>query len=1038
MAIYDTSIKRPIATTMGYLIVIVLGAISFRYLPVDLLPPIEFPRLTIYVNYPNVGPQEIETIITNPIENAVAGVPNIEKITSNSEQGSSRVTVHFAQGTNLDEAANDLRGSLDRLRDDLPPEAEAPGIWKFDPNNAPVVVIAARSDQKDLMQLTQIIEREIAKRFEQIKGVGTIDVWGGIERELKVELFRDRMLAYNLTAQDVQNAIRAENTNAPGGNLKDGMNDLYIRTRGEYENVDQIRNTVITYRNGSPIRIGDIARVEDGIAPVDRLSKVNDVPAVRFFIRKQTGANTVEVAQAVASIVNQINAERNDLNLFITTDTSEFIQDSIENVQNSALWGALLALFVLYLFLRNGSTTAIIAVSIPVSIIATFALLYFNGLTLNQMSFGGLALGVGLIVDNAIVVLENIVRIRQKKVSRKEAASTGTRQVVGAIIASTLTTSVIFLPVVFMQTVTGLMFQELAMVVTFSLICSLLVAMTLVPMLSSRFLNVGTDHEERLLKESAFHRWFKRVEDNYANLINSVLAHKGIIFSVTLILVAVTGYLFTKIPVELAPQTDADEISIDIRMANGTNIAVVNEYLKELDTMVKAILPMEDVSYVSTNLRGGSGEVEISLKPQNQRKSSSTELAENIRSKVEGLVPGADIRVSAQSGLWIFRRIFGGDSDDAIQVELRGYDLNTADELALEIKNRMEAIDIVTGVRVGRQEGRPEQNLVFNRERIAQLGLTTRDVAQAIQVNLGGGIAGQFRENGDEHPIVVRLRKEDRLTSEDLNNISVRTPAGQIIPVSAIVDREMVRGPSNISRINGQRLNTITANLTEGVALGDGVKAIQAELSKMTLPSGFSIVYGGEYEEQERASKDFTLSIIMALVLIYMVMAAQFERFTDPIIVMFAVPLALIGVVPTLMLTGTTLNMQSLMGLIMLIGIVVNNAIVLVDYINLMRREEGMSVKAAVIESGRLRLRPILMTTLTTILGLLPLALGLGSGGEIQAALARTVIGGLSASTLITLVLIPIVYVAADNLIIKVKNFATSLKKAEQLETVEA
>lgn len=1038
MAIYDTSIKRPIATTMGYLIVIVLGAISFRYLPVDLLPPIEFPRLTIYVNYPNVGPQEIETIITNPIENAVAGVPNIEKITSNSEQGSSRVTVHFAQGTNLDEAANDLRGSLDRLRDDLPPEAEAPGIWKFDPNNSPVVVIAARSDQKDLMQLTQIIEREIAKRFEQIKGVGTIDVWGGIERELKVELFRDRMLAYNLTAQDVQNAIRAENTNAPGGNLKDGMNDLYIRTRGEYENVDQIRNTVITYRNGSPIRIGDIARVEDGIAPVDRLSKVNDIPAVRFFIRKQTGANTVEVAKSVESVVNQINAERNDLNLFITTDTSLFIQDSINNVQNSALWGALLALFVLYLFLRNGSTTAIIAVSIPVSIIATFALLYFNGLTLNQMSFGGLALGVGLIVDNAIVVLENIVRIRQKKVSRKEAASTGTRQVVGAIIASTLTTSVIFLPVVFMQTVTGLMFQELAMVVTFSLICSLLVAMTLVPMLSSRFLNVGTNHEERLLKESAFHRWFKRVEDNYANLINSVLAHKGIIFSVTLILVAVTGYLFTKIPVELAPQTDADEISIDIRMANGTNIAVVNEYLKELDTMVKAILPMEDVSYVSTNLRGGSGEVEISLKPQNQRKSSSTELAENIRSKVEGLVPGADIRVSAQSGLWIFRRIFGGDSDDAIQVELRGYDLTTADELALEIKNRMEAIDIVTGVRVGRQEGRPEQNLVFDRERIAQLGLTTRDVAQAIQVNLGGGIAGQFRENGDEHPIVVRLRKEDRLTSEDLNNISVRTPAGQIIPVSAIVEREIVRGPSNISRINGQRLNTITANLTEGVALSEGVKAIQAELSKMTLPSGFSIVYGGEYEEQERASKDFTMSIIMALVLIYMVMAAQFERFTDPIIVMFAVPLALIGVVPTLMLTGTTLNMQSLMGLIMLIGIVVNNAIVLVDYINLMRREEGMSVKAAVIESGRLRLRPILMTTLTTIIGLLPLALGLGSGGEIQAALARTVIGGLSASTLITLVLIPIVYVAADNLIIKVKNFATSLKKAEQLETVEA
>lgn len=1028
MAIYNTSIKRPIATTMVYLIVIVLGAVGFRYLPVDLLPPIEYPRLTIYVNYPNVGPQEIETIITNPIENAVSGVPNLEKITSSSEEGGSRVTVHFAQGTNLDEAANDLRGALDRLRDDLPPEAEAPGIWKFDPNNSPIMVIAARSDQKSLRELTQIIERDISKRFEQIKGVGTIDVWGGIEREIQIELYRDRLMAYNLTAQDVQNAIQAENTNAPGGNLKDGVSDLYVRTRGEYKDVAEIRNTVIVYREGRPIRVGDIANVNDGYAPVNRLSKVNDLPAVRFFIRKQTGANTVDVADAVEKVVNQINAERNDLNLFVTTDTSRFIEDSINNVKNSAVWGALLALFVLYLFLRNGSTTAIIAVSIPVSIIATFALLYFNGLTLNQMSFGGLALGVGLIVDNAIVVLENIVRIRQKKVSRAEAASTGTKQVVGAIVASTLTTSVIFLPVVFMQTITGLMFQELAMVVTFSLLCSLFVAMTLVPMLSSRFLNVGTNHEEKLLKKSAFHRWFAKIENGYGSLINRVLFHKLAIFTTTMVLIGITGYLFTKIPVELAPNTDANEIDIDLRMANGTNIAVVNEYLKELDSMVEQILPLDDVAYVSTNIRGGSGEVEITLKPEGERKVSSQALAEDLRLALEDQIPGADIRVSAQSGLWIFRRIFGGNSDEAVQVELRGYDLNMADELALQIKQRMEANDLVTGVRVGRQEGRPEQNLVFDRERIAQLGLTTRDVARAIQINVGGGIAGQFRENGDEHPIVVRLREEDRLTSDDLDNISVRSPNGQIMPVSALVNRELVRGPSEINRINGQRVNYITANLQEGVALGDAVRSIRDDLSTMQLPEGFSIVFGGEYEEQEKAARDFQLSIIMAIVLIYMVMAAQFERFTDPLIVMFAVPLALVGVVPTLLLTGTTLNMQSLMGLIMLIGIVVNNAIVLVDYINLMRREQGLSVREAVIESGKLRLRPIMMTTLTTVLGLIPLALGLGAGGEIQAALARTVIGGLTASTLITLVLIPIVYVSANLAITKAKVWFASLK----------
>jgi HAE1 family hydrophobic/amphiphilic exporter-1 len=1008
MRLTEVSVHRPVATTMVYLIMIVLGIVSFRILPIDLLPKVEFTQLTVRVDYPNVGPEEVEQIITDRVENAVAGLPNLERVTSQSEEGSSRVRLEFARGTDIDEAANDLRAALDGLRDELPIEASTPRVFKLDLDRIEVVSLAVTST-RDLEAVTRMLEEELARRFEQIPGVGAIDIRGGVYREIRVELDRDRLQATGLTALDVEQALVRENVTLPTGTVKSGLDDLYIRSLGEYRSLEEIELTVVATPGGRPIRVRDIGQVRDTYEDVRYLVEMNGVPAISLGIQKQSGGNTVEVARAVLREAERINAERQDLHLTVVVDQSEFIQQSIGNVQRSALWGSLLAIIVLYLFLRNRSSTLIIAMAIPISVIATFALLFFGGQTLNQMTFGGLALGVGLIVDNAIVVLESIVRKREEESAPyREAALIGTRDVSGAIVASTLTTCVIFVPVVFTTTTTGALFQALALVVVFALICSLFVALTLVPVLASRFLHLPSPED---LEQSAHRDLQRRVETWYTDRLRFAMRHRGRVYGGTALALVLAIAAWPLIPVELAPQTEADEIDIQLEMERGTNIAVSRTYTDELEDKVRAVVPAGDVRLFSTEIRGDNAAVELKLEAQQERQMKSSELADLVRREVEGKVPGGVLDVEAQQGLWMLNRVFSsGGGGGALEIELRGWELDRADRVAAEMRRRMEAIPGVTDVRVSRREGRPEERLILDRERIAESGLSVREVGRTLLANVAGIEAGRYREGGYEFPITVRLRREDRQIAQDLDGVTLRTPEGAVVALSSIVERQRGRGPVEIDRVDGQRVTYLTANLESGVALGDAVESVRAELREVELPPGFSILYGGQYEEQLKARRDFSIAIVMALVLVYMLMAAQFERFFDPLIVMLAVPLALIGVVPTLLLTGTTVNIQSVMGLVMLIGIVVNNAIVLVDTINLLRREHHMGAADAVIEAGRLRLRPILMTTATTVLGLVPLALGLGVGGEIQASLARVVIGGLVASTLITLLLIPVTY----------------------------
>jgi HAE1 family hydrophobic/amphiphilic exporter-1 len=791
------------------------------------------------------------------------------------------------------------------------------------------------------------------------------------------------------------------------------MSDLYVRAVGEYRSLDEIGATVVASEGGVPIRVRDVALVRDDFEDVGFLVEVNGVPAVTLRIQKQSGANTVAVADEIRDEVERVNAEREDVYLTVISDQSDFIRQSIDSVRQSAIWGSLLAVLVLYGFLRSGASTAVIAISIPISIISSFSLLYFAGLTLNQMTFGGLALGVGMIVDNAIVILENIVRKREEAGAQPAAAAEmGTREVTGALVASTLTSCVVFLPLVFTRTTSGALFQALALVVVFSQVFSLLVALTVVPMLAARLARsdrTGFADASRLSRRAE--RW-------YTQRLHWALHHRLRVLAVTLGLIAAAVLLWPLIPVELAPETDADEIDVDLELAEGTNLAVVREYVARLEPLVWAALPRDHVEFVATEVRGSNAGIELKLVPQSERSISSTKLADDLRVALEGRVPGAEVRVRASTGLWILRRIFStGGGEEEVEIELRGWDLEQADAVAAEIERRIDRLPGITDVQVSRREGQPEERLMFDRERMAELGLTVSEVGRTLQANVGGVEAGRLREGGHEYPIRVRLRADDRFAASDLGGITLRTPAGEVVALESVVERVKGRGPVEIDRIDGQRVTYIEASLETGVPLGDAIEGIQGALADYQLPAGFSLFFGGEYQEQREARRDFVIGVAMAIVLVYMLLAAQFERFLDPLIVMVSVPAALIGVVPALLLTGTTLNMQSVMGLVMLIGIVVNNAIVLIDAINLQRREHRLEPEEAVIEAGRLRLRPILMTTATTVLGLAPLALGLGAGAEIQAALARVVIGGLTASTLVTLLLVPVLYTGATGLV---------------------
>ncbi len=994
---------------MVTLIVVILGAVSLSRLRIDMLPSIELPTLTIMTEYEGASPVVMERLVTQVIEEVVGVVPGVEEITSESSEGRSRVRVSFVWGTDIDTAAVDVQGKLEDESNELPDDVVRPRIRKFDISSFPVVILGIASDL-DPVEMTQLVEDEVRHRFARIPGVAQVDLWGDYRREVRVELDPERIKSLGLPLDRVIRALRDANLDLPAGQIEQGRYDVTLRAPAEFANLDQMRSTVVFEKDGAAVVLGQVAQVTDTYEKLSRIIRVNGERGLYAAIRKEADANTVEVSQQVLAEAESTNTALPRIRIVPVINQGNLIERSIRNVANSVLYGGGLAVFVLLLFLRSVRSTVVIALSIPISVVATFALIFFGGFTLNLMTLGGLALGVGMMVDNSVVVLENIFRRRDEEGEEASTAAVeGAGEVASAIIASTITTLVIFLPLVFVRGVTGILFTELAYVIIFSLTCSLVVALSLVPMLASRLLAVkegGRGQGRPNVVAAMAESFFVGLSNSYRELIRRVLRHRLLTVAASAAILGGSLLLLPFIGTEFLPPSDEGEVRVTGEMEVGTRMEIVDRQTRIMEGIVLPAVPEAVASVVRVGGRDAAqGEIRISLTPASRRRGSNVEVADDLRKRLAGKVEGMGIRTRAPQGQFILERLLGGG--EGLTVEVRGFEFPVLDALAVRVAELMENVAGITDVKTSREAGMPQEEIRIDRAKVADLGLSVRDVTEVLETAVAGARAGEFRAAGDSYPIRVQLKDAEKLSLDQILDLTLTIPSGEQVALRNLVTTESGRGPTVIERKSQQRLVTVEANV-EGRPMGSVAAEVQAGLGEIPRPVGYELNVAGTYEEQRKAFHELVLSLVLALVLVYMVLACQYESLRDPLVVMVSVPLGAVGVFLMLFLTRTTLNVQSYIGCIMLGGIVVNNAILLVDQAG--RLSGRMGVMEAVAEAGRRRLRPILMTTLTTIIALLPLAFGLGEGADAQAPLARAVVGGLAGSTLITLVLIPVVY----------------------------
>ncbi|MEX1026031.1 MAG: efflux RND transporter permease subunit [Planctomycetota bacterium] len=1008
-----SSVARPIFTTMVTLMVVVLGLVSLDRLRIDLLPDVELPTVTVRTALEGASPEVVERLVTQIVEEIVATVPGVEEISSESSEGSSRVSVRFAWGTDLDAAAIELQAQIESEMDELPEAVERPRVSKFDIASFPVVILGI-SSKLDPVELTTLVEDQVRYRFARVPGVAQVDVWGGFNREVRIEIDPMQLNALGLSLDRILEAVRDANLDRPAGKLEEGRYEVTLRAPAEFVDLEQIKKTVIAERGGAVITLDQVAEVRDTYEKLTRLVRVDGDRGMRVAVRKQADANTVAVSRSILETIDDVNAAFPELNVVAVSNQGNFIERSISNVARSVLYGSGLAVLVLLFFLRNLRSTLIISLAIPISVIGTFALIYFGGFTLNLMTLGGLALGVGMMVDSSVVVLENIFR---RRIEEREAVATaavlGAGEVATAIVASTITTLVIFLPLAFVRGVSGLLFQELAYVIVFALVCSLLVALSLVPVLASRLLDERSgEGARRNALVRAADRMFGALDEGYRRVLGGALALPWVTVTIAVCMLGGSLTLVPRIGSEFLPPSDEGEVRVSGEMEIGTRLDIVDRQTRKMEALVLPAVPELVSSVVTVGATGrnasaaASGEISMSLVAASQRTRSNVEVAEELRSLLDGRFAGMVVRTRAPQGQFLLERVLG--QEEGLEVEIRGYDLETLSTLAGLAADVVRSVDGVTDVEVSQDAGVPQQEIRVDRDKLADVGLSVRAVSDVIQTAFAGSRAGEFRAGGNSYRILVQLADAEKRSVDEVLDLVLDTPSGELVALRNLVRTEATRGPLMVERKNQQRLVRVNAGVT-GRDLGSVARDVQAGLDLIPRPAGHGLEVAGTIEEQEEAFRELVISFALALALVYMVLACQYESLRDPLVVILSVPLAAVGVLVTLVLTGTTFNVQTYIGCIMLGGIVVNNAILLVDQAGRLVAE-GRDVLAAVTESGRRRLRPILMTTLTTVLALLPLAFGVGEGADAQAPLARTVVGGLTGSTLITLVLIPAVY----------------------------
>jgi HAE1 family hydrophobic/amphiphilic exporter-1 len=1008
---------------MLFIGLILIGLISFQNLGLDLLPDLSFPMSAIIVSYSGVAPQEIENMITIPLEEAVATIRGVKNINSYSREGSSVILMEFNWGTDMDVSALNIREKIDQVKGFLPDDASDPIVIKFDPSLMPILVLGMDSEEKDLQKLQEYAEDIIKPRLERLEEVASVSINGGLDREILVSIDNEKLRSNQLSFSQVTAALAGENVNLPAGTLKEGTINFLIRTLGRFESIQDIEEILIYNIRGNKIYLGDIAKVEDTFKERNSITYVNGKPGIMMSLQKESGKNTVTVAKRIFKELKNIQKLLpDDISITPVFDSSDFIKKTISQVGWVALYGAVLAILVLLFFLGNLSSTLIISFAIPISLIFTFTLLYFSDLTINMMTLGGLALGIGMMVDNSIVVLENIFRYRELGTDIKKSACLGASEVGTAISASTFTTIAVFLPIVYVQGIASELFRPMGYTITFSLLTSLLVALTLVPMLSSKILRFKVkDNSQSVSKENVVKnslrqggRIFNFMREEYGILITWSLRHRGIVFILAVIIFVGSIMLVPFVGTEFIPSSDQGQFNINITLPTGTNLETTREVVSEVEKIVSEIPEIKSILTTAGEGSGGmgfsteggnSGTIMVNLVDQNKRERNMVQIISELRQKI-GTYPDAQIKFSEQG--------FSFSSGSDLEVKISGDSLDELENIANRILILLAEVEGVYDLKSSVEDVRPELHVNIDREKANLYGLTTAQIASTVHDALLGRVASIYQEKGKQIAIRIRLEEEDRNSIEEVENILISSSTGLQISLKEIAEVTVDSGPKGIDRKNQQRVVNVSANISDRF-LGKVIQDAQQQLDKLVLSEDYRYEFVGENREMQESFMELALALVLSILLVYMIIAAQFESLLMPLAVMFSVPFSLIGVILALLLTDKSLNVLSFIGIIMLVGIVVNNSIVLIDYINKLR-QRGMERKEAIILGGKTRLRPILMTMFTTVLALVPMALGVGEGAELRAPMAITIIGGLTSSTFLSLIIVPIFYTFLDDL----------------------
>ena len=1085
MKLIEFSTRRRVTVTMFVVAAVIFGLVAFRRLSINLLPDITYPTLTVRTEYEGTAPSELERLVTEPVEGAVGVVTNVVRVSSTSRPGVSEVVVEFSWGTDMDFASLDIREKLDRLQ--LPQGAEKPVLLRFDPSLDPIMRIGLYG-QESLVALRLLAEEHFKLDLESLEGVAAARVNGGLEEEIHIELDEPRLASLRIPIQQVVGRLGQENVNLTGGQLKDGEAEYVVRTVNEFRSLQEIQDIVVGERQGAAIVLSDVGRVFRGHKERKVINRINGRESVELAVYKVGDANTVTVADHITEALQRFQIEAGALpggaQIEVVFSQATFIRASVAEVLNTAIMGGVLAVVVLYLFLGNPGSTAIISLSIPISVVSTFLLMFSSDVSLNIMSLGGLALGIGMLVDNSIVVLENVQRYREEGLSSLEATVTGASEVGKAVVASTLTTICVFVPIVFVEGIAGQLFRDQALTVTFSLVASLLVALTLIPMLASfdfgRSDEAAGAERRRLRPHSTLGLakgigvvlragralgkgvvallypvfWlFELIMGStyrfYPRVIGWALRHRAAVLLVAFALAGVSGMLVGFLGSELIPEMSQGEFNISVKMPVGTPLVTTERTIRDMERIVQA-QPEVKLVYSAVGLSGSSdgsageerenvGQIKVALK-EGIIRAREDAVMDRLRQEFRG-IPAAECKFARPSFF---------TSRTPVEVEISGYNLSTLRTLSDELARRLEDVSGLVDVKTSAEGGNPEVQIRFNRKWVAQMGTNINEIGRLVRNKIQGEVATEFAQGDRKVDIRVRADEQYRSTVEDLKRLIV-SPAGASVPIplAVVADLSVKMGPAEILRVDQERVAVVSANL-EGRSLSEVVDDIESVIRDIDFPPDYHVKIGGQNEERKRSFESMRLAILLAVFLVYLVMASQFESLIHPFVIMFSIPFGLVGVVWMLLVTGQTVSVVVLIGLIMLAGIVVNNAIVLIDYINVLRRERGMGKLEAIERACQVRLRPILMTTSTTVLGLLPMALGIfdfrpfvaniesgleivmpggalsyvmgalnvvfpvGQGAEIRAPMAITVIGGLVISTLVTLVLIPTLYSLID------------------------